>query len=85
MVLAAAAEVNVQVYMPLFVPLLATLTLLLSLVASPRNPPLKTSAFTSSSMALTHKKHRSPPSGLLSLPGTRLPVVLLAGLHQVGY
>ena len=38
--LAAAAEVNTQAHMPLFAPLLATLTLLLLLAASPRNPTL---------------------------------------------
>ena len=45
MELAAAAEVNTQAYMPLFTPFLATLTLLLLLVASPRNLLLETLAF----------------------------------------
>ena len=44
--LATAAEMDIQVCLPLFAPLLATLTLLLSLAASPRNLPLKTLAFT---------------------------------------
>ena len=71
--------------MLLFAPLLATLTLLLSLAASSRNPLLETLAFTSPSTALTPKTQRPPPIGLLSLPRTMLPAVPLAGLHQVGY
>ena len=43
--LIAAAEVNTQVCMLLFAPLLGALTLLLSLTASPRIPPLETLAF----------------------------------------
>ena len=43
--LATAAEVKTQVYMSLFAPLLAALTLLILLAASPRNPPLETSAW----------------------------------------
>ena len=83
--LATVAEVNTQAHMPLSAPLLATLALLLLLSASPRIQPLETLAFTFSSMALKPKKHRSPPSGLLSSPGTLSPAVLLARLHQVGY
>ena len=83
--LVAAAEVNTQAHMPLFAPLLATLTFLLLLVAAPRNPPLETLAFTLPSMALTPKTQRPPPSGLLSSPRTPTPAVPLAGLHQVGY
>ena len=82
--LATAAEVNTQTHMPLPKPSLATLTLLLSLTASPNNPPLETSALTSSLMALTPKKHRSPQSQLLSSPGTLSPAVLPAGLWEGG-
>ena len=83
--LAAAAEVNTQAHMPLFVPLLATLILLLLISASPRNLSLETLAFTSPLMALTPKTQRLPPSGPPSFPSTILTAVPLAGLHQVGY
>ena len=79
--MAATAEVNVQVCMPLFAPLLAILTLLLSLVAFPRNLTLKTSAFTSPLMTLTPKTQRLRPSS----PRTTFPAVPSARLHQVGY
>ena len=71
--------------MPLFTPLLATLTLLLLLAASPRNLPLETSAFTSPSMALIPKTQRSPPSRPPSLLSAILPANPSAGLLQVGY
>ena len=83
MELAAAAEVNAQVCTPLFPPLLTTLTLLLLLVASPRNPPLETSAFTLPSTALTPKRQPLPPSGPPSSSRTMLQAVPSAGLHQV--
>ena len=81
--LAVAAEVNTQARMPLPAPLLATLTLLLLLVASPRNLPLKTLAVTLPSMDLTPKKQRSMPNGPLSLRRTMSPAVLSTGLRQV--
>ena len=81
MVLAAAAEVNIQVCMPLFTSLLATLTILLLLAASPRNLLLEMSTFTLPLTALIPKTQRSPPSGPPSLPRTMLPAVPLAGLH----
>ena len=79
--LAAAAEVNTQAHMPILVPLLATLTLLLLLTASPRNPLLETWAFTLSSTSLTPKKQRLSPIGPSSLPRTMSPAVPLSGLH----
>ena len=81
MVLTTAAEVNTQARIPLFAPLLTTLTLLLSLVAFPRNLTLKTSAFTSPLMTLTPKTQRLRPSS----PRTTFPAVPSARLHQVGY
>ena len=71
--------------MPLFAPLLANLTLLFSLEVSPMNPPLKTLAFTSSSIALTSKMHRLPPSRPPSSQRRMSLAVLLAGLYQGGY
>ena len=81
MELVAAAEVNVQAHLPLFVSLLATLTLLLLLEASTRNLPLKTLAFTLPLTALTPKILPLSPSS----PRTIFPAVPLAWLHQVGY
>ena len=71
----AAAVVNTQVDMPLFAPLLATLTLLLTLTASPRNPPLETLVFTPPLTGLAPKTQRLLPSGPPSLPRTMLPAV----------
>ena len=81
----AAAEMNTQVHMPLFAPLLATQTLFLLLTTVPKNPSLETSAFTSHLAALTPKTQRPPPCGLPSSPRTPTLDVLSAGLHQVGY
>ena len=80
-----ATEVNTQVHMPLFLPLLITLTLLLLLAAAPRNSPLETSAFTWPLTALTPKTQLLPPSRLSSSSRTPTPDVPSAGLHQVGY
>ena len=81
----AAGKVSARFDMPVFAPSPATLTLLLLLAASPRNPPLETSAFTSPSMALALKTLRLLPSGPTSSLKTMSPVVPSAGLHQVGY
>ena len=81
----AAAEVNTLVCMSLFAPLLATLTLLILLVISSRNPFLKTLVFTSPATALTPKTQSLPPSGPPSSPRTLLPAVPLAHLYQVDY
>ena len=72
MELAAVAEVNTQVHMLLFASLLVVLTLLLLSVASPRNLPLETSAFTSPSTALTPKTQLFLPNGPPSLPSVGL-------------
>ena len=71
--------------MPLSTPLLANLTLLLSLAASPRNPPLEMLAFASPLTALTLKTKRLLPSGTPSSPRRMSPAVPPAGLHQIGY